>query len=761
MKRLSLFFVAVVIFSTVGCMKKRRIGTSDLQSNSSSPSDRDSICPGGVNVFIRPVQSQSSIMAGQRVKFEILASGCLYGYGVSVEGRFLPFNPGIQVDLTMPQTPEPARTEEFSIVAFDSSGTVHRGPYQFDSIPFNVSAGSTVNLNFLPSQTISVEEKTVTFFINASEPISIQRIYSEEAGYIITPPPTPFTLSAGEWRQLTLQLSRGNGGSLGGVKFDYSVNGVTRTAQLTVNHNICMASFEDDFLGIGRTQALTYRCADGLIRLPLNLSEQLVSSWSVPTGYSLKDIMHGRIDSDNKADLLFFATKTNEPRKGYFFYGRSQASTAANSTGGSFNVVQCSGHWEAPSSTVIPNQFNLEARSGGVSAKIYTIQNGGVRYQSLLSVGDNSCSLGTVQLAPSSTFVSVSQEEADPGENFSVTWSAANITGFKCRLQKKLVRETAWTLVGEDNLPASGSTVVERTETEAITASTQYRAICTKTENGGVTTVGENLVRTVEVKACQMQASGATSSEITADSKKYRVLTFSQVGDHSLSVSGNCNDTSVLVVAGGGGAGSGRAAGGGGGGGVLYSANFNFPSNGAYTVTVGAGGSPRTQGQNSSVSNLLVAIGGGRGGNGEGWGSKEGGSGGSGGGGGFKGGWGAGAGTSGQGHNGGNNRWGNWIAGGGGGGAGGGGHGGHGNNRGSGGPGGPGRAFTIRGATEYFGGGGGGRGQHDASSGGAGGGGSGGREASGTAGAPGTGGGGGGSDGPGGSGIVIIRYELP
>lgn len=278
-----------------------------------------------------------------------------------------------------------------------------------------------------------------------------------------------------------------------------------------------------------------------------------------------------------------------------------------------------------------------------------------------------------------------------------------------------------------------------------------------KDTKGNLTTCGTD---SVSAGVCLANASGGLVTEIIeSPSKKFRVHTFSSVGNNSFTVHKNC-PMEVLVVAGGGGAGVGRAAGGGGAGGVLHQTGFNFPNLGSYNITVGNGGGATGHGQNSAISNLLVAIGGGRGGNGEGQANQSGGAGGSGGGGGFKGCWGGAAGTPGQGHAGGNNRCGNWISGGGGGGAGGVGQAGHGANRGTGGNGGSGRAIAITGSTLSYGGGGGGRGQHDGSSGGSGGGGNGGREANGTNGLPNTGGGGGGSNGAGGSGVVIIKYEI-
>ena len=72
--------------------------------------------------------------------------------------------------------------------------------------------------------------------------------------------------------------------------------------------------------------------------------------------------------------------------------------------------------------------------------------------------------------------------------------------------------------------------------------------------------------------------------------------------------------TEYLVVAGGGGGGGlGDSAGGGGGAGGLLSGTITVSPNGAYTVTVGAGGGQNTNGSNSAYSSV-TATGGGYGG---------------------------------------------------------------------------------------------------------------------------------------------------
>ena len=249
-----------------------------------------------------------------------------------------------------------------------------------------------------------------------------------------------------------------------------------------------------------------------------------------------------------------------------------------------------------------------------------------------------------------------------------------------------------------------------------------------------------------------------------------KIHTFTTVGASTFTVNSGSGPVRILIVAGGGGSGGGQGGAGGGGGVVYYASQSLTP--GAYTVTVGNGGTGGanfntggSNGGNSSVTGLTAAVGGGGGGGDAA--DLNGKAGGSGGGSGAEASIGtAGAGTAGQGNNGG-------IATnsaphyGGGAGGGAGGVGGNGTST-TGGNGGIGVAYSISGTSRYYGGGGGG-GTYAGGTAGTGGLGGGGNGAAGSGsgqnGAANTGGGGGaggektnGILSNGGSGIVIISY---
>ena len=251
----------------------------------------------------------------------------------------------------------------------------------------------------------------------------------------------------------------------------------------------------------------------------------------------------------------------------------------------------------------------------------------------------------------------------------------------------------------------------------------------------------------------------------------YKIHTFTSSGTFTANQSGTVE---YLVIAGGG-SGGGQHGGGGGAGGYRTATGF-IVSEGANTVTVGAGGaavsgasSPNTGANGSnSVFSTITSIGGGAG---QGWSQGNGATGntgGSGGGASLNGA--GGAGTSGQGNAGGSSTSSSTFPNGGGGGGGAGSVGGTSINLSRAGNGGSGLASSISGTSVTRAGGGGGASHtpHAIGTGGSGGGGNGGLGNSG-AGInatinTGSGGGGSGSNdtlsGAGGSGIVIVRYAI-
>lgn len=117
-----------------------------------------------------------------------------------------------------------------------------------------------------------------------------------------------------------------------------------------------------------------------------------------------------------------------------------------------------------------------------------------------------------------------------------------------------------------------------------------------------------------------------TSGGVITTLGPYKVHTFRTVGTATFTT--NKQVTAEVLVVGGGGGGGDNVGGGGGAGAALYSSVFSIPA-GSYTITIGGGGAPNTNGS-SSIFSSLTAVGGGRGGT---WRGGSGASGGCGGGG--------------------------------------------------------------------------------------------------------------------------------
>ena len=427
--------------------------------------------------------------------------------------------------------------------------------------------------------------------------------------------------------------------------------------------------------------------------------------------------------------------------------------------------------------------------SSSVSGELYLISN------DPYCASDNSGTYSVTITAPKAfncdlpdvPVISISQQPTDQtavGGNASFSVSAFVTQGATLSYQWQVSTDGGNTFSNLSNqtgatLSLSGLTIAQNNFKYRVVLSSSQVSVSGLGLTSATPVTSNNATLTVPppVTQCYVSARGGTLlPDLVLGTEKYRIHEFKTVGPTNFTIDSSCpSAVEVLIVAGGGGGGRGfKASGGGGGGGVIYNKTQDLPA-GSYTITVGSGGPAGAKGNNSVIAGngvSLVAIGGGRGGDGENCCSnRAGGDGGSGGGVGQRSGSGAiGNGTPGQGFRGGDARGGNWIAGGGGGGAGGAGQNGWGAGDTVGGNGGAGKQVDIYGERNpngsikytYFAGGGGGQSESYGSAGkwpgvgGTGGGGLG----NGTAGTANKGGGGGGGSGPGGSGIVVIRYRI-
>ena len=107
--------------------------------------------------------------------------------------------------------------------------------------------------------------------------------------------------------------------------------------------------------------------------------------------------------------------------------------------------------------------------------------------------------------------------------------------------------------------------------------------------------------------------SNAIVTEYTISNQSYKVFTYLESGTFTIE-----QDTEVdFLLVGGGGGGSGGASGsneggGGGAGGLIYQEGITFKA-GTYTITVGEGGVEASNGEDSIISNMALAYGGGGG----------------------------------------------------------------------------------------------------------------------------------------------------
>ncbi len=302
-------------------------------------------------------------------------------------------------------------------------------------------------------------------------------------------------------------------------------------------------------------------------------------------------------------------------------------------------------------------------------------------------------------------------------------------------------------------------------------------AVYSNVTSGNVVDVRVTNSDSATSSSASITATGLPSGGTITTSGDYRIHRFTSSGTFTVPSGVSFSSRESLIVAGGGGGGNDNA-GGGGAGGLIHNTSDSFSAGNSYSVTIGGGGGagansggdggPYASNGSNSVFNSQTAIGGGRGGSGGGANATSGGSGGGGSGEAADGV--GGAGTSGQGNRGGDV---SGSGGGGGGGAGAAGQDGDVRAASKGGYGGAGLQKSITGSNTYYAAGGNGgndNGQYETqtSTNGIGGISNTNSSTGATAGATNTGSGGGATThtvspvgtGNGGSGVVVIRYEL-
>jgi len=765
-----LIAIALISLGLVSCMKKTRIGrlnsgnTAEVLPDYGNPATPSAECPNGVGLTLTP-PSNANYRVNETSTFNVTASGCKYGYRLSYDNENRNFGDSTTV-LAAASFPKTFTAAGRAVVSARVSVlNLNQQPVREFPISISVIVNEALPL-VCPSANIMIPRSVsgdydYAFNLQPSRPSIITGITGSASDFISASPTLSTTPSQSIQGNIVV---KGRNGTLSFAIKD--ANNVTATCSVIIRKDIFGVTL--DFNGDRiLDDATLVRLSDGTYQLQISYTQFVgatkINSIIPATGFLATEFYEwmtaGDLNGDSRPDLIFFRREGN-PAVGKLKIARSRGGTVGGADL-AYDFSDLSGQWASdrllqfawldaeasPPRIVgnIGNQFytsrientmvsNPEplTYSMSLTATLRDPLVGGGSMVTLTSQGLGHCSVISCGPLDSNNrcISSISQVLGDVKSNYQ-----SNVSNYVInRPEKSLVaascdlgRQPPVTYQ-EVVIPASVPPPPPAPPTPPLPAH------------------------------C---LAGEVSGGEVVDQGPYRIHKFRNIGVTPLTLNRNCA-VDLLVVGGGGGGGVGRASGGGGAGGLIHQSGYRFSSAGTYQVTVGSGGAANANGGNSSVSNLVVALGGGKGGGGQGQ-SNQGGTGGSGGGAGFKNNCSVGAGTSGQGNAGGCARSGNWIAGGGGGGAAGAGTAGgcSGASVGTvcGGNGGAGLSLDISGVSATYAGGGGGNGQGVGGAAGAGGGGRGG--VNGGAGANGvanTGGGGGAASGAGGSGVVILRY---
>lgn len=452
--------LSLAVLLSSGCMKKKVSGLLP-QSNLQNPLSPDATCPAGLRVSIVPQPRDDRFDSdgipifnpGARVSFRVTASGCVNGYGVGVGptggGTAQQFEVVKEIIVRLPSTPVDDEVMSFWISAYDRSRvSIARGPYEFESEPFHIRAAEVTPavVNVSPASAAPVTNGFAEFSLWASQKIKITNFTSSITNYVDLTSVAPVPAIGSDVNAFTnvafkLKVnSPASGQSSGTLTINYkeydSLNqlGVERSLQINTSHPAaagpnCSQTFYNDFLGLNANQALTYNCANGTLSLLVGFSTY-PSTFSIPQDQQLKDLMHGKIDSDARADILFYSQKAG---KGYFFYGKSKEAQS----GAVFNVVPCGELDAATLGAALPSIFELTPKTSSRRAVITDVLSGSRKEREIsVSEDGNTCAIVAPQPpAPASVTLGEPDTALVNGSVEALfTWSGSNVSN--CLLRK-------------------------------------------------------------------------------------------------------------------------------------------------------------------------------------------------------------------------------------------------------------------------------------------------------------------------------------
>lgn len=434
--RATLFITAVLIsFSLTACMKKKKISTAGLYSNVQDPSQPTPECPNGADFIIEAVGKIPPVFdTGTPVTFKIDGgTNCKYGYKITA-------GPGMGTSFrryTYASSQYTAafqgRRELFTIAILGADRQPVRD-FEFESEPFEVKLAAPPSCTVNPAQAYLNSDGRLRLGLSVAQAGSLETITSSEQGYLMAIPSLPrnnLTANQTIW-DLNIYTQKKSGTITFGIKD--SARNLTGSCSVNVINSDCDRYLSGDFLGEGGSSVFPlysgsyYRSLQSL-HLDCDSKAMIVTGgengttfFGTLTGGDPRQLIAAQIDSDAYTDLLVVREAAG---KAVFQVNKS--------TGSAFTQITCSGDWTPPAGASLPLSFELKGTAG--SQKIVGRQNNKL-YEAALSLNGGACAVAAVAESAANMSIAAFPEVVDYNQPVNITWSAQNVDGYTCKLEK-------------------------------------------------------------------------------------------------------------------------------------------------------------------------------------------------------------------------------------------------------------------------------------------------------------------------------------
>ena len=480
--------LVLVLITSTACMKKKKISTGGLQSTITNPLTPTNECPSGLNVVVEALSSAypKSFPIGTPINLRVQATGCINGVRVIDNGALLGVGGASNVTYV---TKQPVvvglnQTSNVQIAVLDAAGATVRS-FNFSSDPYNIAQIQvpTASCQLSPGTTYRSSQSgsalsSLQFKVTSSVAGRLTNITSPDTSYILGNVPysstNPLALEANKESDFIYLNVKSQSGV---VRFEVTPTGSSTpvSCDATIVVSSCGNAVFGDFDGDSYRDWLNRDCRTG--NFLVQSSGQgygTVLFGALPITENYAQMVVGKVLNGAYDNLLLVGQQTvNNVTSPVFKVGLS--------TGQAFNFLACT--LQSAADNFILTDITVDDLSN--VTKIIGIKDG-MRYERSLTVSASGCAVGSASQQTSRVFISASPNPVRYNESSVISWGATNIQNNSCSVQKCTGTDfsSCAPVANQQNIgTVSGSIVTRYFQSDALTAATRYKAVCTNSLN--------------------------------------------------------------------------------------------------------------------------------------------------------------------------------------------------------------------------------------------------------------------------------------